>query len=328
VGAILPAPTGDRDKDSQSVLDAFNSGYRKFWLRAGTYKWHKLTGLPPVVIEGEGAGATFIEIEDNGDVGIDLQTYESGLRDLTLVAQSGASKTTSGVRLRDRAWLEHVNVQGANMLDGIVIFGNHQNLCEVRSSGGRYNVSWRGYTTIGNQTLENVDLTGARKASVGVAGDSTIDANVWSQVHLGYCPGGICFERRAKPDRDVALVMSVMNTVAFEVCSNYDILDEGYGQYVFGAPIGRVSYDVKWTGGGTGPNLGTPGRNLQYFDPNQPSDYAVTLDTIHDWVLVGSARCSSPIFGTPGSVGTWKVRNLDAEISRYTAQGYSRVTLA
>lgn len=148
---------------------------------------------------------------------------------------TGSAPKRSGINLHDRCWLRDVRVEAFN--NGIQIDGNHQTIYNCVVTNCLYNIAWAqnsaGYTlhegpsfTHGNQTMIDVDLTGAGFASIMIDGNSKIDSSTFQQVHMGFCQRGI--DALAKAGQQIAIGNTSFYDCSFESVGDTYINDLGW----------------------------------------------------------------------------------------------------
>ena len=101
-----------------------------------------------------------------------------------------AGNKTTGIRLNHQALLKHCYVSG--FFVGGEMWADHCAIRDSKISSNYYNLDFSdAMTTFGNQTLDNVDLTGAWLSSVHIGGAGYWDASSAYNTHMGASPLGI-----------------------------------------------------------------------------------------------------------------------------------------
>jgi hypothetical protein len=255
---------------------------------------------------GQGEDTTILQapVDANNALFV-LNRTECEIRDLSIygpsavtVAGVGSAPLRRGLILRDRNNMKHVRISGFGY--GVVFDGNHQAIYDSKITDCKYNLAWAqglaGYTTTqaasfthGNQTMVNVDLTGAGDSSIYIAGDSKVDSSSFTQVHTGFAQYGIT--AAIKGTQEAAITNSSFYDCSFESPGSGYIRDLGHD-----STNRRLWKAIKWYNPLTGP-----------FDPTYAVSSAASgemckLGMMFDWEIFGrNGDTSNTSFGHVGT---------------------------
>ena len=230
-----PTSTGGNDTTLvTSHLAALGSAGGGRWdLQGQTFIVRSAVTIPPNVhLENGvfnfdtdlGSGVVAVTLNNGGDsVASPSLTRMKITAPSVTMAYGTVGNAMDGVKTCSSAVLTECTVTSfrANLL----IFSNHERIVGGKYSSGYYNIYYTsGASTHGDQVFLDVDMTGSRFASIGVASDNMIDSAMFVAGHVGFGPYGIYKETGTSTQAFIH--DTKMFGTSFEAIGNGAILDD------------------------------------------------------------------------------------------------------